>query len=296
MGLQIVNIILSQPLNMKNLVCINGSFVPEARANISVFDRGFLYGDGIFETLRAYKGKIFRLDAHLKRLFRGSRVIKLSIAEKEREMEDLIYALLDKNNLREAYVRLTVTRRAESFGLDPGQKSLSNLVIIARDFTPKPHSWYKQGIKAVIVKTKQNEFSPLAGIKSLNFLNRIMARLEIKERGIEEGILLNTSGRIAEAAASNIFLVLKGQLLTPSLENGILPGITRQAVLELAPELGLKIAETNVLPSDLKKADEAFLTNSLIELVSLIEVDGKPVGCGSPGPATKCFTAPIVTS
>lgn len=272
---------------MKNLVCVNGSFVPEARAKISVFDRGFLYGDGIFETLRAYKGRIFRLDAHLERLFRGGRIIKLSIPGKKREIEGLIYTLLDKNNLKEAYVRLTVTRRAESFGLDPGRKSSSDLVIIARDFIPKPQSWYKRGIKAVTVKTKQNEFSPLAGIKSLNFLNRIMARLETKERRADEGILLNTRGRITEAAASNIFLVAKGRLLTPSLENGVLSGITRQAVLELAPELGLKIAETDVLPSALKKADEAFLTNSLIELFPLIEVDGKPVGRGSPGTLTK---------
>ena len=261
--------------------------MPEARAKISVFDRGFLYGDGIFETLRSYKGRIFRLDAHLKRLFCSSRIIKLPISKEKSEIEDLIYTLLDKNNLKDAYVRLTVTRRMESFGLDPGQKSSSNLVIIARNFTPKPQSWYKQGIKAVTVKTKQNEFSPLAGIKSLNFLNQIMARLEIKERGADEGILLNTRGHIAEAAASNIFLVSKGRLLTPSLENGVLPGITRQTVLELAPELGLKIAETDILPSDLKKAEEAFLTNSLIELVSLIEVDGKPVGCGSPAPITK---------
>ena len=261
--------------------------MPEARAKISVFDRGFLYGDGIFETLRSYKGRIFRLDAHLKRLFCSSRIIKLPISKEKSEIEDLIYTLLDKNNLKDAYVRLTVTRRMESFGLDPGQKSSSNLVIIARNFTPKPQSWYKQGIKAVTVKTKQNEFSPLAGIKSLNFLNQIMARLEIKERGADEGILLNTRGHIAEAAASNIFLVSKGRLLTPSLENGVLPGITRQTVLELAPELGLKIAETDVLPSDLKKADEAFLTNSLIELVPLIEVDGKPVGLGSPAPVTK---------
>jgi len=268
-------------------VFLNGSFVNLTQAKISVFDRGFLYGDGLFETMRAYWGEVFRLEDHLDRLFRSAKEIELSFPYTRKELKDIIKKVLKINNLSEAYIRLTLSRGVSEPGLVSKSKSSATLVIVARKFKPLSPSEYRKGWRATIVETRQNQASPLSRLKSLNFLNNILARKEAEAKRIDEGILLNTVGDVTEASTSNIFLVKKGIIITPPEESGLLPGITRGVVQELAHNLGLKAYKRRVFLDDLMGAEEAFLTNSLIEIMPLVEVDGRRIGKGKPGPVTQ---------
>ena len=265
-------------------VFVNGSFVNLSRAKISVFDRGFLYGDGLFETMRAYRGEVFRLGDHLDRLFRSAKEIELSFSYTRKELENIIKRILKINNLSEAYIRLTLSRGVSEPGLISKSKSSATLVIMGRKFKPLSHSEYRRGWRATIVKTRQNQASPLSRLKSLNFLNNILARREAKAKRVDEGILLNTLGDVTEASTGNIFLVKRGILITPPEESGLLPGITRGVILELATSLGLKAYQRKISLKELMGADEAFLTNSLIEVMPLVEIDGRQTGKGKPGP------------
>jgi len=274
-------------ITMAELVYLNGSFVSKEQARVSIFDHGFLYGDGLFETMRAYEGKVFCLDRHLKRLLSAIRLLRMPISYGYRELEDAVYSTLRVNGLAEAYVRLTVWRGEGGRGLDPDSCVASNVAIIAREFIPYPEGSYKRGFKAVIVDIRQNRLSPLSRLKSLNFLNNILARMEAKARGADEGLMLNDKGHITEGTVCNLFLVLQRRLLTPSLGSGVLPGITREIILEIAKSQGIKTIETEISPSRLKAAEEAFLTNSLMEVMPLTSVDGKMIGTGLPGPVTR---------
>jgi len=268
-------------------VFINDSFVSLARAKVSVFDRGFLYGDGLFETMRAYSGKVFRLEDHLDRLFRSARGIELSFDYTREELKNIIGKIIEINSLSEAYIRLTVSRGVSEPGLISKSRPSATLVIVARNFKPPSPSEYETGWRAIVVETRQNQSSPLSRLKSLNFLNNILARREADTKRVEEGILLNTLGHVTEASTSNIFLANKDSIITPSEESGLLPGITRGVVLELAPNLGLKAYKRRVNLSHLMRAKEAFLTNSLIEIMPLVEIDGRRIGNGRPGPITE---------
>jgi len=268
-------------------VFLNGSFVDITRAKISVFDRGFLYGDGLFETMRAYWGEVFRLEDHLDRLFRSAKEIELSLPYTRKELQNIVRRLLRINGLSRAYIRLTLSKGVSEPGLISKPKSSPTLVIVARDFKPLSPSEYRKGWRATVVETRQNQASPLSRLKSLNFLNNILARKEAEAKRVAEGILLNTLGEVTEASASNIFLVKKGVVITPLEESGLLPGITRKVVLELASSLGVEAYDKKVFLDDLMVADEAFLTNSLIEIMPLVEIDGRPVGNGKPGPLTQ---------
>lgn len=273
-------------MDQSRFVYLNGSFVPREEAKISLFDRGLLLGDGLFETMRAYHGQVFRFDRHFERLRRSIEFLKIPFSSSKEAVRGALDQLLEANQLQDAYIRLMVWR-GEGVGLDPETCSSSKLAIIARSFAPYSSELYEYGMKGGIVSIRQNEWSPLSRMKSLNFLPNIVAKMEAKAKGADEGILLNTKGSVAEGTVSNLFLVLKGQLLTPSLESGVLPGITREAVLELAKGEGINAIEREIALSELMSSEEVFLTNTLMEVMPMTSIDGLPIGGGRPGPITK---------
>jgi len=268
-------------------IWLNGKIVGERNAKVSVFDRGFMYGDGVFETMRGSHGVVFKLDEHLDRLYGSFKITGIKIPYSEDFLKGQIYKLLKINKFEEAYIRLTVTRGAGTVGLAKIECENPTVVITAKRFSPYPAWMYKKGICVKIVKVRQNENSPVSGIKSVSFLNYILARMEAKKIGFDDAIMLNSKNRVSEAAVSNIFLVKRGALITPSPESGILPGITRKVVIESSPRIGIKVKEAAVAPKDIYSADEVFLTNSMMEIMPVIRVDNKIIGSGRPGALTK---------
>ncbi len=255
---------------------LNGEYVQESGARVSVFDRGFLYGDGLFETMRAYKGHIFRLDQHLQRLFRGLERLRIRNAWPGNALTHVLYRLLELNNLKDAYIRLTVSRGIGGRGIDTSGCDSPTIVITAREFQPYPESMYRDGVRACISEERINCRNPIdSGVKSLNFLNNILVRMEASERGLFEAVMLNHDGYLAEGTVSNLFFVTKGVLYTPSPEAGILDGITRQVVLEIAAEKGIVVQEGLFAAKELYQAEEVFLTNSLIEIMPVSEIEGR---------------------
>lgn len=272
---------------MAEVVYINGTLVSQEEARVSIFDRGFLYGDGLFETMRSYSGQVFRLEHHLSRLFSALKILNISIPFNTPQLKKAVYYTLKANNLNEAYIRLAISRGEGSLGPNPAGCVSPNVIIIAKKFEPYPAISYEGGLKAVVVSTRQNAASPLSQMKSANFLNYILARMEATSKGVDEGILLNTEGYVAEATTSNIFIVKDRTLFTPSEGSGILPGITRQAILEISSSTGIiKAFEKKVVLDELFESQECFLTNTLMEIMPLVEIDGIPIGNGKPGPLT----------
>jgi branched-chain amino acid aminotransferase len=270
------------------LVYLNGRFVPRDEAWVSVYDHGYLYGDGIYETMRAYGGRIFLLGRHLSRLKRSADAIALQLPLPTEKIGDALVESLTVNKLREAYIRIQISRGAGEIGLDPALCPAPTMVILVKPFKDYPAELYENGVAVTIVKTRRNH--PLAldpSIKSTNFLNNILAKIESLRAGAYEGIMLNWKGHIAEGTISNLFLVRKGVLRTPSLETGILEGITRDLVLSLARRQQVPVEETLLRPRDMLKADECFITNTTLEIMPVTKVDGKLVGPGVPGPVTK---------
>jgi branched-chain amino acid aminotransferase len=253
-------------------VFLNGTVVAESEARISAYDHGFLYGDGIYETMRAYEEVVFMLDRHLERLRRSASLIKLGLPE-EAYFKDAVLLALRANRLADAYIRITVSRGKGPIGLDPALCGEPTLIIFAEQFVPYPESLYKEGVKLVVVGTRRNLASAIdPKIKSLNFLNNILAKIEAKERGAYEAIMLNAEGFIAEGTVSNIFFVIDGTLCTPSAEAGILDGITRELVIDLAYREGIDVREGKFTVEDLFGATEVFFTNTTSEVmpVSLV--------------------------
>ncbi len=272
----------------KMKIWMNGRLVDIAHAKISVSDRGFLYGDGVFETMRSYAGVVFRIDAHLDRLSGSLKVARIKPPYSRKYLKKMIYKSLAANGLKSAYIRITITRGEGRFALDLKDVFRPNTVIVAKEFGEYPDRMYKRGIRAMCVNsTRQNEYSQVAGIKSINYLNHIIARLDAKGRGFDEAILLNTRGDIAEGAASNIFLVKDSALATPSIDSGILPGITRDVVIEIARKLKIPLKEKTVTYRELINADEVFLTNSLVEVLPVVNIDRRAIGNPSPGDITR---------
>ncbi|MDO8525241.1 MAG: aminotransferase class IV [Candidatus Omnitrophota bacterium] len=261
------------------------------KTRISVYDRGFLYGDGLFETMRCYSGKVFKLDEHLSRLIRSARILSIKIPYSKAALERLIRRAIKLKHLKSAYVRLTVTRGEGAFNFKVKNCPEPNVVIIVKRYVALPCEFYTGGIRAKISGIRQNEYSPLAGIKSLSFLNHILARIDAQDSGFDEAILMNTKGDVAEAATSNIFLVKRGALITPSPDSGILPGITRGVVIQIAAKLGIKVTARPVAPKEVTRADEVFLTNSSAEILPVVKVDRSKIGGGVPGEITKLLHA-----
>jgi branched-chain amino acid aminotransferase len=271
---------------MSNLVYIDGKFVPEEEARVSVFDRGFLYGDGLFETMRSYHGQAFRIDDHLERLYRSSRELKIPLKFERKDLKEAVGKLLKKNKLSEAYLRLTLTRGFHRGSLSFDTGSQPTLIITARKLDPYPPSYYQKGIRVIIAGIRQNPFSPLSNHKSLSYLAYLMAREEARGRKASEAILLNTTGEITEGATSNIFLIINGEVFTPPEKAPLLPGITRKVVIEILPRLNLSCRICSIPEQKLKEAEEVFITNSLMEVMPVTSVDDRKVGDGTPGPIT----------
>ncbi len=272
---------------MEQVVYLNGEYVPKEVAKISVFDHGFLYGDGVFEGIRAYGGKVFKLEEHLKRLFESAKAISLKIPLSRRELKESILETLRRNKLYDAYIRVVVSRGEGDLGLDPRKCPHPQIIIIADKISIYPEKLYKEGLEVVIVSTVRNIPSALnPRIKSLNYLNNILAKIEATARGASEAIMLNKDGYVAECTGDNIFIVKKGVILTPPTWVGILKGITRDVVIELAKKEGIPVAEEAFTSFAVYNSDECFLTGTAAEIIPVTKVDGKVIGDGKVGPIT----------
>ncbi|MDD5435555.1 MAG: branched-chain-amino-acid transaminase [Nitrospira sp.] len=270
------------------LLYINGNLIPSSEAMVSVFNRGFLYGDGVFETLRAYKSVIFRCDEHISRLFESANAIYIKLPFTKDYLKEALYKTLRENNLNNAWLRLTITRGESAPGLDIEQCTEPTVVIIAREFNKYPDSLYLKGLHAAVVTTRRMPPSALnPAIKSLNVLNNIMAKTEATGLGASEGIMLNTDGYVAEGTVSNIFIVKDGIIKTPSLDTGILNGVTRSVVINLAKEADIAILEQPFYPDELFNSDECFITNTSYEIMPVTTLNGQTIGNGRPGEITK---------
>ena len=269
-------------------IYINGDFFPKAEAKISVYDHGLLYGDGVFEGMRSYSGHVFRLREHLIRLYESARAIMLNIPMELDELSAAVNATLKRNGLLDAYIRLVVTRGAGSLGLDPARTANPQVIIIADHIQLYPPELYEQGLELVTASTIRNHPAALnPRIKSLNYLNNIMAKIEGKLAGCNEALMLNQRGEVAECTADNIFIVKRGALLTPPADAGILEGITRKAIMDLAHEAGIAVREMVLTRHDIFVADECFLTGSSVEVIPVIKLDSRPIGDGNVGQITK---------
>ncbi len=270
------------------LVYVNGHFLPRDEARVSVFDHGYLYGDGIYETLRSYDGRIFLLNRHLARLRQSAEMLSLPLPLPLERIGDALKEALTVNKLQNAYLRIQISRGPGEIGLDPALCPAPTMVIVAKPFHDYPQEQYENGVAVAVVATRRNH--PLSlppAIKSTNFLNNILAKIESLRAGAYEGILLNWKGYVAEGTISNIFIVRKGVLMTPGLESGILEGVTRDLVLHLARTAGVRTREALLRPRTLLQADECFLTNTTAEVLPVTTVDGSVVGSGRPGPVTR---------
>ncbi len=275
---------------MEVLIYLNGVLVPRGGARISPFDRGILYGYGLFETMRSYGGRVFSLDRHLARLMHSADKIGLDASLDPAALRQAIHKTLEANKLMDARIRLTVTAGEGERGLAPPTSGMLTIIVVAEELVLPPSQAYEDGISAAVVSVRRNSQSPLSGIKSIGYLDNLLAHSEAVAAGADEAILLNERGFVAECSTSNIFLVVEGRLFTPSAESGILPGVTREEVIELALNLGIAVEEEIPL-AQLLRANEAFLTNSIIEVMPIVEVDGKPIGTGKPGEVTKRLMA-----
>jgi branched-chain amino acid aminotransferase len=273
-------------------IWINGKLVPERDAKISVFDHGLLYGDGVFEGIRAYNGRVFLLDEHLERLWDSAKAIALNIPVTRKAMERAVLETCRANRLRDGYIRLVVTRGVGTLGLNPYLCKKAQIVIIADTIQLYPEELYRNGMAVVTVGTHRNLPEAVnPRIKSLNYLNNILAKIEAINSGVMECILLNAQGYVAEASGDNIFAVKGRTLTTPPTWCGALRGITRDAVMRIAADLGYEVREDVMTRYDLYVADEVFLTGTAAEIIGVTNVDRRPIGAGKPGPVTRELAA-----
>ncbi len=269
-------------------IWIDGVLFDRDDAKISVFDHGLLYGDGVFEGIRAYNGKIFEEQQHLDRLYESARSIRLEIPYTKDELSQVMYDLFETNGLTDAYVRLVVTRGVGDLGLDPKKCPKPTVFCIASTIKLYPEALYENGLKVITAshcKNHPNATPPR--VKSLNYLNSVLGKIEANDAGCPEAIMLNHMGFVAECTADNIFIVKDGVVSTPPAEAGILEGITRGVVMKLCEQHGIELRERNLVRHDLYVADECFLTGTAAEVIGVVSIDGRPVGDGKPGPVAK---------
>jgi branched-chain amino acid aminotransferase len=272
-------------------VYISGQLYDKEDAKISVYDHGLLYGDGVFEGLRSYSGKVFRLTEHLDRLWNSAKAICLEIPMSKEAMARAVQETLRANNIEDGYIRLVVTRGSGTLGLDPNRCSNPQVIIITDYIAMYPQEFYENGLQIITASTIRNHTAALnPRIKSLNYLNNILAKIEGLQAGCVETLMLNHKGEVAECTGDNIFIVVKGDVLTPPNDAGILEGITRHTILELARASGLTVREMSLSRHDVYVADECFLTGSAAEVVPVVKVDSRKIGTGKPGPVTLDLT------
>lgn len=269
-------------------IYIDGQWYAKENAKISVFDHGLLYGDGVFEGMRSYGGRVFRMREHLDRLYDSARSIFLNIPMTPQVMEEAVYETLRLNNLTDGYIRLIVTRGVGDLGLNPNLCPKASVIVIADKISLYPAKLYDDGMEIVTASTVRNHPAAVnPRIKSLNYLGSILAKIEGLKAGCNEALMLNLNGEVAECTADNIFLIKNGRIATPHVNAGILDGITRRAVIDLAKDAGIEVAETTLTRHDVYVADECFLTGSAAEVIPVIKVDSRPIGDGLVGPITK---------
>lgn len=280
--------ILDMSTNASLLIYLDGKIVPEAEAKISVFDHGLLYGDGVFEGIRFYNGRVFRLDEHLQRLYESARSILLNVPISIEEMEKATLDTIAANQLRDGYIRLLVTRGVGPLGLNPYQCPKASVVVIASSIALYPKEKYEAGLTMVTCATRRPSSAALSPqVKSLNYLNNIMAKIEAIQGGAEEGVMLNEQGYIAECTGDNLFILKRGEVLTPPIASGGLDGITRRVAMELLAEMGIPCREVNLTRHDVYTAEECFLTGTAAEVIAGVMLDRRPIGDGKPGELTK---------
>jgi branched-chain amino acid aminotransferase len=273
-------------------VYIDGKFYPKADAKVSVFDHGYLYGDGIFEGIRLYQGCVFRLEEHLERLEMSAKAICLQLPWKRQEISDIVCESCRRNQLTDGYIRLVISRGVGDLGLSPKNCPKPSIVCIADTIKLYPEEFYNSGMKIITAATRR--ISPAAlppMIKSLNYLNNILAKMEAQQHGFHECLMLNEQGYVAECTGDNVFLIHRGKLFTPASHSGALVGITRQVALEIAASLKIPVVETNLTRYDVWNADECFLTGTAAEVIPVVEVDARTIGNGKPGHLTAAIRA-----
>ena len=270
------------------LVYIDGEFLPQEEAKISVFDHGLLYGDGVFEGIRSYQGRVFKLDEHLQRLYDSAKAIMLEIPISIEDMEEAVLETLRRNQLHDAYIRLVVTRGVGDLGLDPDKCPVPTIFIIADKITLYPLNFYEDGLEIITVSVRRNYAEAISPrIKSLNYLNNILAKIEGKQAGVEEVLMLNAEGYVVECSGDNIFFLKNNVIVTPPTYLGILEGVTRNTVIDLARELGITVEEKVFTRHDLYTAEECFLTGTAAEVIPVVKIDQRIVGNGHPGTVTQ---------
>lgn len=272
-------------------IYIDGGYYEKVDAGVSVFDHGLLYGDGVFEGIRIYNGKVFKLRAHIERLYQSAKAIYLEIPMSKDELEDAVLKTVEINQKDNGYIRLIVTRGEGPLGIDPIQCKSPTVIIIVADIQLYPEEYYKKGIEIITASTRRIPSDCLdPRVKSLNYLNNILAKIEARHAGCQEAVMLNAQGFVAECTGDNIFIVKDGELLTPSPCHGALDGITMRTVLELAESIGIRVRAATLTRYDLYNADECFLTGTGAEIVPVVKIDGRVIGNGAPGKVTRLLT------
>ncbi|WP_026691722.1 branched-chain-amino-acid transaminase [Alteribacter aurantiacus] len=268
-------------------IYLSGEFVKKEDAVVSVYDHGFLYGDGVFEGIRVYSGNVFKLDEHIHRLYDSAQSIMLNVPYTKEEMEQIIVETVRKNKLESAYIRVVVSRGAGNLGLDPTFCSQPRVIVIAEELALFPMELYQKGLRVGSVASRRNRPDVLSPqVKSLNYLNNILVKLEANQAGVDEALMLNDQGYVTEGSADNIFIIKNGTIYTPPVYLGALEGITRNAIIDLAREKGYELKESPFTRHDVYVADEVFLTGTAVEVIAVVEVDGRKIQDGKPGKVT----------
>ncbi len=284
----VVEVAVSKPVKHQQKIWMDGQIVDKSDAKVSVYDHGLLYGDGVFEGIRIYNGRVFECEHHINRLYLSARAIRLEIPFARDEIRDAIEQTVKANGFTDCYIRLVVTRGVGTLGIDPKRCSRPCVFIIADTIQLYPKEMYAKGIAIVtssILRTHPNALSPR--VKSLNYLNNILAKIEANDAGVSEAVMLNQHGSVAECTADNIFIAVRGEILTPTATDGILEGVTRNVMLKLCKKLSVPAHERTIQRHDLYTADECFLTGTGAEVMPVVKIDGRTIGDGHVGPITR---------
>ncbi|MBT8037232.1 MAG: branched-chain-amino-acid transaminase [Verrucomicrobiae bacterium] len=271
-------------MNVSPKIWLDGELVDESEAKVSVFDHGLLYGDGIFEGVRFYNGRVFRLEEHVERLFLSARAILLKMPWTEQEVCDVVCDTIRANGLTDGYVRLVVTRGSGGLGLNPYLCEKPSMFCIAASIQLYPEEYYENGLELITCSTRRPSHATLSPqVKSLNYLNNVMAKIECVKAGVMEGLMLNEAGTVSECTGDTVFIVKNGVIITPKISDGALDGITRSVIFDLCEKLDINIIEDTLTRYDVYTADEVFLTGTAAEVIPVVKVDDRPIGDGVPG-------------